>query len=107
MQNAYKRKNENNEDDKDLTRVCDGYNTYTCSYSFLTYSLVSNKGFKKKVQGVAKRFSPSSDNRDKTIGQLVKKCNYGQGEVFEDCELGYSFGIGNTDVYTSRSFLYV
>lgn len=41
------------------------------------------------------------------ISQLVKKCNYGQGEVFKDCELGYSFDIGNTDVLTNRSFLCV
>lgn len=41
------------------------------------------------------------------ISQLVKKCNYGQGEVFKDCELGYSFDIGNTDVLTNSSFLCV
>ena len=28
-------------------------------------------------------------------------------EVFKDCELGYSFDIGNTDVLTNRSFLCV
>lgn len=28
-------------------------------------------------------------------------------KINEDCELGYSYGIGNTDVHTSRSFLYV
>ncbi len=28
-------------------------------------------------------------------------------KINEDCELGYSYGIGNTDVHSSRSFLYV
>lgn len=56
---------------------------------------------------MAKRFSSSSDNKGKTIGQLIKKYNYEQGEVFKDCELDGGSGISNTDVYTIRSFLYI
>ena len=28
-------------------------------------------------------------------------------KINEDCELGYNYDIGNTNVLTSRSFLYV
>lgn len=49
----------------------------------------------------------SFDKQGRAISQLVKKCNYGQGEVFKDCELNGGFNIGNTDVYAIRSFLYI
>jgi hypothetical protein len=49
------------------------------------------------------------DKQDRTIGQLIKSKDYEeeQEKINEDCELGYSYGIGNTDVHTSCSFLYV
>lgn len=46
------------------------------------------------------------------VGQLVnsqisKDYEGKRKKINEDCELGYNYDIGNTDVLTSRSYLYV
>ena len=79
------------------------------AYDYTFYDCFSVP-WKKEEKGILYMgivlFYPSG-KQGGAISQLVKKCNYGQGEVFKDCELGYSFDIGNTDVLTNSSFLCV
>lgn len=74
---------------------------------FMIVFLFLGKRRRKAFYTWALCFFYPSGKQGGAISQLVKKCNYGQGEVFKDCELGNSFDIGNTEVLTIRSFLCV
>lgn len=111
MQNAYKQKqNESNEKDyKILVRVYNGGNYNRYAHSLYDCFYVSQKKEKENVQYMGVVSFYPFDKQDRTIGQLIKSKDYEeeQEKINEDCELGYSYGIGNTDVHTSCSFLYV
>ena len=55
--------------------------------------MISEEEIAKKVEELAK--------------QIEKDYEGEQEKNNEDCELGYNYDIGNTDVLTSRSYLYV
>lgn len=111
MLNEYKQKqNESNEKDyKILVRVYNGGNNNRYAHSIYDCFYVSQKKEKENVQYMGVVSFYPFDKQDRTIGQLIKSKDYEeeQEKINEDCELGYSYGIGNTDVHTSCSFLYV
>ena len=76
---------------------------------FMIVSMFLKKKEKENVQYMGVVSFYPFDKQDRTIGQLIKSKDYEeeQEKINEDCELGYSYGIGNTDVHTSCSFLYV
>ena len=111
MLNAYKQKQyESNEKDYKIhVRVYNGGNNNRYAHSIYDCFYVSRKKEKESVQYMGVVSFYPFDKQDRTIGQLIKSKDYEeeQEKINEDCELGYSYGIGNTDVHTSCSFLYV
>lgn len=111
MLNAYKQKQyESNEKDYKIhVRVYNGGNNNRYAHSLYDCFYVSQKKEKENVQYMGVVSFYPFDKQDRTIGQLIKSKDYEeeQEKINEDCELGYSYGIGNTDVRTSCSFLYV
>ena len=111
MPNAYKQKQyESNEKDyKIYVRVYNGGNNNRYAHSLYDCFYVSQKKEKENVQYMGVVSFYPFDKQDRTIGQLIKSKDYEeeQEKINEDCELGYSYGIGNTDVHTSCSFPYV
>ena len=111
MLNAYKQKQyESNEKDYKIhVRVYNGGNNNRYAHSLYDCFYVSQKKEKENVQYMGVVSFYPFDKQGRTIGQLIKSKDYEeeQEKINEDCELGYSYGIGNTDVHTSRSFLYV
>lgn len=111
MLNAYKQKQyESNEKDYKIhVRVYNGGNNNRYAHSLYDCFYVSQKKEKENVQYMGVVSFYPFDKQDRTIGQLIKSKDYEeeQEKINEDSELGYSYGIGNTDVHTSCSFLYV
>lgn len=89
--------------------VYNGGNNNRYAHSLYDSFYVSWQEEKERIQYVGVVSFYPFDKQDRTIGQLIKSKDYEeeQEKINEDCELGYSYGIGNTDVHTSRSFLYV
>ena len=111
MLNAYKQKQyESNEKDYKIhVRVYNGGNNNRYAHSLYDCFYVSQKKEKENVQYMGVVSFYPFDKQDRTIGQLIKSKDYEeeQEKINEDCELGYSYGIVNTDVHTIRSFLSV
>ena len=109
MLNAYKQKQyESNEKDYKIhVRVYNGGNNNRYAHSLYDCFYVSQKKEKENVQYMGVVSFYPFDKQDRTIGQLIKSKDYEeeQEKINEDCELGYSYGIGNTDVHTICSFL--